>query len=96
MIFAHQPMKTKLDDGSTSHSVCTVFKNRNKRISIALDNSCGRRSKLSRSDMCLLVEDAEGIIQEVTHRVFFKDATNSIDANMENFQKAWDWLNENR
>ena len=91
MIFAHKPMKTTLRDGSTSHSVCTVFKNGNKRISIALDNSCGRHSKLSRSDMCLLVEDEEGVMQEVTQRIFI-DLGRSIDANLENFQKAWDWL----
>jgi len=92
MIFAHEPRKIKLDDGSTSHSVCTVFKNKNKTISIALDNSCGRLSKLIRSDLCLLAEDAEGIIQEVTHRTF--GDSRQVDANLENFQKAWEWLNE--
>ena len=94
MIFAHEPMKTKMRDGSTSHSVCTVFKNGNKRISIALDNSCGRHNKLMRSDICLLVEGADGIMQEVTHRIFIDLGLRSIDASMENFQKAWEWLSE--
>ena len=93
MIFAHEPMKTKMSDGTTAHSVCTVFKNGNKTISIALDNSCGRMTQLRRSDMRLFIEDIEGITQDVTHRTFFGDSR-QVDANMENFQKAWDWLDE--
>jgi len=92
MIFAYQPTQVKLSDGTTTHSVNTVFQNGKKTISISFDDSCGRLSKLSRSDLCLFVEDIEGIIQEVTHRIF--GDCRQVDANLENFQKAWEWLNE--
>ena len=93
MIFAHPPMGTKMSDGTVANSVCTVFRNGNKSISIALDDSCGRMDLLRRSDMRLFIEDVEGISQDVTHRTFFGDSM-QVDANLENFQKAWEWLNE--
>ena len=93
MIFAHPPTATKMSDGSTAHSVCTVFKNGNKSISIALDDSCGRMSNLRRSDMCLFIDHDDNSCQEVTEAVF-PDKGCQVDANLENFQKAWEWLNE--
>lgn len=93
MIFAHTPMATKMSDGSTSHSVCTTFKNGNKTISIALDDSCGRMTRLMRSDIRLFIDSGRAASQDVTVKVF-PDGRWQVDANLENFQKAWEWLNE--
>jgi len=100
MIFAHQPMQVKMSDGTTAHSVSTVFKNGNKTISISFDDSCGRMSQLRRTDLRLFIEQGKEECREVTHLVFFttitREALNNIEANLENFQKAWEWLNESR
>ena len=93
MIFAHPPMKTKLDDGTVSHTVCTVFKNGKKQISIALDDSCGRMDLLRRTDMRLFIDHGDNPCQEVTEKVFPDEGWN-VDANLENFKKAWEWINE--
>ena len=104
MIFAHEPFQCGMDDGSISHSVNTCFRNGEKTISISLDNSCGRMNRLSRSDMRLFMGASDLSVdsvdcQEVTHIVFSDDdrePTWNVDANLENFQKAWEWLNESR
>ena len=94
MIFAHQPMSAKLKDGTVTHSVCTVFKNgKGKQISIALDDSCGALSKLSRSDLRLFVEGGDEGLTDVTWRVFPCER-GSISADKDNFEKAWNWLHE--
>ena len=94
MIFAHTPRRTRLDDGTVTHTVCTVFKNgKGKEISIALDDSCGSLAKLSRSDLRLFVEGGDEGLADVTWRVFPCES-GTIPATKENFQKAWEWLNE--
>ncbi len=95
MIFAHEPKRTRLDDGTVAHSVCTVFKNGKKSISIALDNSCGRLAQLSRSDLRLFTEShIDGDPWDDTFDVFPNEGPGSIQATKENFEKAWEWLNE--
>ncbi len=97
MIFAHPPMVVDMGDGTTASSVCTVFENENRLISISLDDSCGRRSVLSRSDLRLFVQASpDSASDDVTHLVFPDDDSShgSVIATKENFQKAWDWLNE--
>ena len=93
MIFAHPPMATKMSDGSTAHSVCAAFKNGNKTISISLDDSCGRLSRLTRSCMRLFNDEEGSESRDVTVEVF-PDGKWQVDASLENFQKAWEWLNE--
>ncbi len=93
MIFAHEPVRINLGDGTVSNSVCTVLKNENKTISIALDDSCGRLSRLSRSDIRLFVEGGDEESADVTCHVFPCES-GTIPATKENFQKAWEWLNE--
>jgi len=90
-IFAHEPMEVKMSDGMISHTVCTCFRNGDKTISISMDNSLGRMTFLSRSDMRLFVKDAEGKEQEVTEKVFTDSGWN-VPADLDTFQKAWDWL----
>jgi len=91
-IFAHPPMAVDLGSGTTAHSVNTVFKNGNKTISISFDDSCGRMSQLRRTDLRLFIEQGKEECREVTHRIF--GDCKQVDANLENFQKAWEWLNE--
>ena len=94
MIFANQPMSVKLADGTVTHSVCTVFKNGKKSISIALDDSCGRLTKLSRSDLRLFTESHnDGDPWDETLDIF-PEEDGSVPATKENFEKAWNWLHE--
>ena len=95
MIFANQPISVKLADGTVTHSVCTVFKNGKKSISIALDDSCGRLTKLSRSDLRLFTEShIDGEPWDDTFDIFPNEEPGSIQATKENFKKAWEWLHE--
>ena len=95
MVFAHTPMSTRLRDGTVSHSVCTVFRNGKKSISIALDNSCGRLAQLSRSDLRLFTKASDGAGQrDDTFEVFPNEESGSIPSTKENFEKAWEWLHE--
>ena len=92
MLFAHTPTNTRLDDGTVTNSVCTVFTNgRGKRISIALHDSCGRLVQLSRSDLRLFVEGGDDGFDDVTWSVFPCER-GTIPATKENFELAWEWL----
>ena len=94
MIFAHQPMSAEMSDGTTAHSVNTVFKNGKKTISISFDDSCGRMSQLRRTDLRLFIDQGEHECQDETEKVFPGTERWNVEANLENFQKAWEWLNE--
>jgi len=94
MIFAYQPTQVKLSDGTTTHSVNTVFQNGKKTISISFDDSCGRMSRLRRSDLRLFIDQGEHECQDETDKVFPNAERWGHEANLENFQKAWEWLNE--
>ena len=89
-IFAHQPMAFEMSGGDVSQSVAVEFRNGTKTLSLALDNSLGRMSKLGRGDIRLMVGE-----QDVTARFFglVRDDEH-VHANIENFDKALRWLRQ--
>jgi hypothetical protein len=91
-IFGHPPIVS--DD---SAAVNVVFQNGEKMVSLALDDSCGRMSTLSRGSIeCHrkkeFGEDPPLVI--ATEEVFGPDCRRELVHNtLENFNKAMNWLN---
>jgi len=75
-------------------AVCVTFTNNSKEISIALNDSCGQLSMLSRSDIKLFRKDPKTgeFIIDATPEVFGAEERGDIHASMTNFQKALSWL----
>ena len=90
MIRAFEPHVTP--NGS---SVCVTFRNGNKEVSIALDDSCGRLQMLSRADIRLFeVDEKTGhATNDLTCAVLGTDSRHNVHASLENFNKAMEWLN---
>jgi hypothetical protein len=82
MIFAHDPLI--LTNGK---QVNVIFQNGDKLISICCDDSCGQLRKLSRSDLRLVDGD-----NDVTDCIF--DNPDLVVANLDNFARAFAWLNK--
>jgi|ETNvirnome_2_300_1030623.scaffolds.fasta_scaffold10617_5 hypothetical protein len=87
-IFAHQPMVTP-----NGQAVCVQFGNRARRLSIALDDSCGRLQSLSRGDIELQRVGLSGMVEVCTQEVFPDQGSSPVHASMENFNLAMEWLN---
>jgi hypothetical protein len=69
------------------------FKEGNKEVSVALDDSCGRLQDLSRSDIRLHRLNPQGEFQEdVTASVFGVGKDAPVDGSMANFKIAMKWL----
>jgi hypothetical protein len=89
-IFGNHPMVS--DNGS---AVNVIFQNGEKMVSLALDDSCGRMSKLNRGSIeCHRSTDDVGHIDVVTGEVFGRGSeSNLIPNTLDNFNKAMTWLN---
>jgi hypothetical protein len=76
-----------------SKHVNVVFDNGSKMVSLSCDNSSGRLTTLSRSDIRLLFTDPlEGGVKDVTSEVFGADEHDIVHGTIENMDKAMKWL----
>tara|TARA_Y100000310_G_scaffold341141_1_gene439316 strand:- start:478 stop:762 length:285 start_codon:yes stop_codon:yes gene_type:complete len=79
--------------GEISKSVAVEFRNGRKLLSLALDNSCGRMEKLSRTSLRVFLDDEESTV-DVTPEVFpnLDSELLPVWASLENFETAMAWL----
>ena len=82
MIQAHDPMII-----GDSKNVAITFQEGQKIISLALDNSAGRMTALRRGDIRLIDDSGD-----VTSKVFGGGEDDIVPANLDNFEKAMNWL----
>jgi hypothetical protein len=90
-VFANQPMVS-----THGNAVNICFEKNGKIVSIALDDSCGRMTKLRRGDIELQRRVNEGPVQVCTSEVFRNSETQTIHASLENVELALHWLNRVR
>ena len=73
--------------------VNVVFDNGPKMVSLSCDNSSGRMTTMSRSDIRLLVSDPlEGGVEDVTSKVFGGNEEDIVRASIETMEIAMKWL----
>ena len=83
---------TTTNFGNTQHAN-VVFDNGPKMISLSCDNSCGRLTTLSRSDIRLLIHNSlSGKVEDVTNDVFGGEQGSTIRADIDTMEKAMKWL----
>ena len=87
MIQAHNPMII-----GDSKNVAVTFQSGPKIVSLALDNSAGRRETLRRGMILLMIEDETGN-SDVTSQVFEEaEDGHAVHASLGNFEIAMMWL----
>jgi len=83
---------TTMDFGKAKQTN-VVFDNGAKMISLSCDNSGGRLTTLSRSDLRLLFHNSlKGTVDDVTSDVFGGDSYDVVPATLESMDKAMKWL----
>jgi hypothetical protein len=87
-IQASNPMIIQMGENQIAKSVAVEFRNGDKLVSLALDNSGGRMATLRRGDIRIFVGQ-----EDVTTVVFGKDAAErSVHATLHNIDLALAWL----
>jgi len=75
------------------NAVNVCFQNERKILSIALDDSCGRLSMLSRSSIEIQRKGADGDVTPCNEEIFGElGSCTVISANEKNLAKAFAWL----
>ena len=70
-----------------------VFDNGSKMLSLSLDNSGGRLTTLSRSDIRLLVHNSLAeTVDDVTNDVFGGEQGSTVQADIDTMEQAMKWL----
>ena len=70
-----------------------VFDNGPKMLSLSLDNSGGRLTTLSRSDIRLLVHNSLAeTVDDVTNDVFGGEQGSTVQADIDTMEQAMKWL----
>ena len=87
---------SSLGTDSLSKQVNVVFDNGPKMVSLSVDNSCGKMTRMARSDIRLLFTDpVKGSVDDVTFHVFgatMKDRSDIVRGTIENMDRAIKWL----
>ncbi len=83
---------TTMDFGKAKHTN-VVFDNGPKMISLNCDNSGGRLTTLSRSDLRLLISHPlDGGVEDVTSQVFGGGEEDVVRATLDSMEQAMKWL----
>ncbi len=84
---------TTMNLANNSKHANVVFDNGPKMISLSCDNSCGRLTTLSRSDIRLLIHNSlSGKVEDVTNNVFGGEQGSTVRADIDTMEQAMKWL----
>ena len=79
--------------GENAQHANVVFDNGPKMLSLSLDNSGGRLTTLSRSDIRLLVHNSLAeTVDDVTNDVFGGEQGSTVRADIDTMEQAMKWL----
>ena len=79
--------------GENAQHANVVFDNGPKMLSLSLDNSGGRLTTLSRSDIRLLVHNSLAeTVDDVTNDVFGGEQGSTVQADIDTMEQAMKWL----
>ena len=79
--------------GENAQHANVVFDNGPKMLSLSLDNSGGRLTTLSRSDIRLLIHNSLAeTVDDVTNDVFGGEQGSTVRADIDTMEQAMKWL----